>query len=166
MAVVLCCCRRDLQKEARERIRATAQDLKELVLLEGACVTLEPQRRLQRQRLSTDFGDLLKAFERVEKATAKKERELVNKTRATVEEKSAALIQLEDDAGYSRGALPLQPSSQVQRCVTLHRVGRGGAERRGGAWDGMNESTCPVSRDVTAGSSRWTSRLRLRRTSS
>ena len=45
------------------------------------------------------------------------ERELVSKSRAYVSEKTSALIHLEDDAGFNRGALPLAPSSQSQRCV-------------------------------------------------
>lgn len=39
-----------------------------------AATSLPLQQRLQRTRLSTDFTDLLKAFERVEKSIAKKVR--------------------------------------------------------------------------------------------
>ncbi|GAA5798388.1 hypothetical protein HPULCUR_003790 [Helicostylum pulchrum] len=73
----------DVTNATRELIKDSTQDLKSLSLHQSLDSKKSRQRRLEQQKLSKDFQTVLNSFQKVQRESAAKQREYVNKAKAT-----------------------------------------------------------------------------------
>ncbi|KAI7894528.1 t-SNARE [Mucor mucedo] len=73
----------DVTNATRELIKDSTQDLKSLSLHQSLDSKKNRQRRLEQQKLSKDFQNVLNSFQKVQRVSASKQREYVDKAKAT-----------------------------------------------------------------------------------
>ncbi|ORZ21339.1 t-SNARE [Absidia repens] len=90
----------DLTEATRELIKSSTNDIKSLAYYRSADGHKLRQRKLEQQKLSKDFQKVLGDFQKIQRLSASKQREYVNKAKATAAMlQSQAAVEEEDGDG-------------------------------------------------------------------
>ncbi|KAG2230626.1 hypothetical protein INT48_005894 [Thamnidium elegans] len=87
----------DVTNATRELIKDSTQDLKSLSLHQSLDSKKSRQRRLEQQKLSKDFQNVLNSFQKVQRESAAKQREYVDKAKATTVMLQSQVIEEEQE---------------------------------------------------------------------
>jgi t-SNARE complex subunit (syntaxin) len=85
----------DLAEDAKELIQSTTRDLKTLGRIDGGTPSENQQRRIQRNKLSSDFKTVFDRFQDTQKLAAERERAFVAKAKRDHVQKQEQLSELE-----------------------------------------------------------------------
>ncbi|KAG2194567.1 hypothetical protein INT47_006526 [Mucor saturninus] len=101
----------DVTNATRELIKDSTQDLKSLSLHQSLDSKKNRQRRLEQQKLSRDFQNVLNSFQKVQRVSASKQREYVDKAKATTVMLQSQVI---EDAEENQGLNIMSNQRQAQ----------------------------------------------------
>ncbi|GAA5811654.1 hypothetical protein MFLAVUS_005095 [Mucor flavus] len=101
----------DVTNATRELIKDSTQDLKSLSLHQSLDSKKSRQRRLEQQKLSRDFQTVLNSFQKVQRESAAKQREYVNKAKATT---VMLQSQVDEEEQENQRVLAVDSQRQVQ----------------------------------------------------
>ena len=116
---------RDAQQETHDLVRTINETLKELSRVgpsAGAVSVLQvKQQRIQQDRLATQFGDLLKQFQRLQRQAAEKEKLSVARTRSSIASSSheSSMQMGVDSDGH---LVPMQSQEQLEEVRELQEL--------------------------------------------
>ncbi|KAI9361580.1 t-SNARE [Pilaira anomala] len=102
----------DVTTATRELIKESTKDLKSLSLHQSLDSKKSRQRRLEQQKLSKDFQNVLNSFQKIQKVSAAKQREFVDKAKATTVMLQSQAKNSEEEQENQR--IPVMENSQRQ----------------------------------------------------
>ncbi|CAO3632421.1 unnamed protein product [Mucor hiemalis] len=112
----------NVTNSTRELIKDCTQDLKLLSRLDTIDTGKNRQKKLEKQKLSREFQNVLSSFQKVQRVSASKQREFVDKAKATTVMLQSQVIANEDEEGETHSSTVMDGQRQVQLEALDHEI--------------------------------------------